>query len=161
MSRRRHRRAPGPPPDEPWVWLTEELLRSPAWRALPLCGRVVVETILLEHRAHAGAENGGLKVTYDDFARQGLGSRNTIATGIRIAVALGFVDVTFQGRRSYGGARQASMYGLTWMARSDGTPATNRWRRVKSREEAESLIDMAQRPAKLARRALTSDAMAA
>ena len=44
-----------------------------------------------------------------------------------MAVGLGFLDVTLKGRRSYGGARQPSQYGLTWLPRRDGSPASNRW----------------------------------
>jgi hypothetical protein len=95
--------------------------------------------------AHAGTQNGQLQVTYDDFARQGLRSRNAIAQGIRIAVALGFLDVTFRGRRSYGGARLASRYGLTWLPRCDGTAASNRWRRIKSVDEARTLVSAVSR----------------
>ena len=56
---------------------------------------------------------------------------------------LGLLDITLRGRRSYGGARQASRYGLTWLPRCDGTPASNRWRRIKSKGHAEAVIQEA------------------
>ena len=39
-----------PPADEPWIWLSRSMLESPAWTAMPLAARKVVERIELEHR---------------------------------------------------------------------------------------------------------------
>ncbi len=103
---------------------------------MPLCARLVLERVLIEHMAHAGTQNGELTVTYDDFVRFGLSSRPAAARGIRIAVGLGFLDVTRRGRRSFGGVRQASQYGIAWLPRSDGTLASNRWRKIVTREQA-------------------------
>jgi len=74
MSRKRTgmtaiKRENRPPKDMPWIWLTREMLESPAWRAMDmLAARRVVERIILEHMAHAGTENGNLIVTYADRA---------------------------------------------------------------------------------------------
>lgn len=128
-----------PPPDEPFVWFTQDMLASEAWRAMPLAARQVVERVVLEHMAHGGTQNGELQVTYDDFAKYGLSSRRATAQAIRIAAALGFLEVTLKGRRSYGGARLASRYGLTWLPRCDRTPASNQWRCVSSPEAAKAM----------------------
>ena len=99
MSRRRGRSQGGPPEGEPWVWLTQELVQSPAWQGMPLCARRALDRIIVEHMAHAGRENGGLIVTYDDFVSGGVGSRSGTARAIRILEALGFIEVTVTGRR--------------------------------------------------------------
>lgn len=139
-SSRRSRRPQGPPDDVPWAWLTREMIWAPAWRAMPLCARRALDRVMLEHMAHAGHENGNLIVTYDDFVRDGVGSRSATARAVRILEALGLLDVTLQGHRSFGGAHLPSRYALTWLPRADGTPATNRWQRIASIREARELV---------------------
>jgi hypothetical protein len=134
------RQANRPPPDEPFVWFTREMLESASWRAMPLAARRVLDRVVLEHMAHGGTRNGELQVTYDDFKRYGLSSRRATAQAIRVAVALGFLDVTTQGRRSYGGSTLPSRYGLTWLLRCDLTSASNRWRIVRSLEAAKQIV---------------------
>jgi hypothetical protein len=56
-----------PPKGEPWIWLTREMLSSPAWRALSPAALKVVKRVMLEHMAHACTANGNLVVTYGDF----------------------------------------------------------------------------------------------
>jgi hypothetical protein len=118
-----------PPADEPWIWLPRSMLESAAWSAMSLAARKAVDRIIIEHLAHAGGMNGELAVTYDDFVAFGI-RRSSIRNAIALAVALGFVDVTTRGARSYGVRRLPSQYGLTWMGRRDRTPPSNRWRGV-------------------------------
>lgn len=121
----------GPPKGQSWTWLTQQMLESPAWRAMPLASRRVVDRIIIEQIAHAGRKNGELTVTYNDFAAYGI-RRSTIIEAIAIAEALGFIDVTLRGRRSYGIAHLPSQYAVTWLPRCDGTPPMNSWQRVTS-----------------------------
>jgi hypothetical protein len=58
-----------PPANQPWGWFSFELLESAAMRSLSVNGRRVLDRIRLEHMAHAGLENGRLKVTWDDFVK--------------------------------------------------------------------------------------------
>lgn len=132
---RRWKKMNRPPPGEPWVWHTEEMLSSPAWRGLSLAARQVLDRVILEHMNHAGTENGNLPVTYDDFEGFGV-RRKSIKKAIDLCVALGFLDVVTPGVRSYGSARRPTRYGITWLPRADRTPASNRWKRIKNREEA-------------------------
>ena len=76
----RHKRN-HPPPDQPCVWFTREMLESEAWSTAPINTRRLVERIILEHMAHAGTENGRLICTYRDFERHGIGKRHI--TGAR------------------------------------------------------------------------------
>ena len=56
-SKHTAKRANRPPAGAPWIWLTREMLEAPAWQAMGLQGRRVVERIMLEHMVHAGTEN--------------------------------------------------------------------------------------------------------
>ncbi len=144
MSRRRtsvlFRKPNAPPPDQPWMWFTHEMMELEAWRALTLPARKVIDRVVIEHFAHGGTQNGQLVVTYDDFVGYGLSSRRITAQAIRIAVALGFLDIAMRGVRAFGSARRPSRYGLTWLPRSDRTPASNRWRSIVTKEDARRLV---------------------
>ncbi len=129
-----------PPPGEPWVWLTREMLESPAWIALTSPARRVIDRIAIEHMSHAGTMNGELTVTYDDFENFGI-SRKAIKTALDTAEALGFIHVTFHGSPSHGSAKRPSQYALSWLPMNDGSDPTNRWKAIKSKEQAADIID--------------------
>jgi hypothetical protein len=74
-----------------------DMLSSPAWRALSLSAHRVIDRITIELMLHGGADNGRLPVTYDDFEKYGI-HRHSIAPAIREAAALGFVEITVEGR---------------------------------------------------------------
>ena len=119
----------GPPMDEPWMWETAEMLRSPAWREMTLNARMVLDRIRLEHMAHAGTMNGLLAVTHNDFAAYGI-RKKSIKQAIEIAKALGWIDVAEPGHRSYGGVKRPTKYALTYLPRHDGSPKTDRWKKM-------------------------------
>jgi hypothetical protein len=106
---------------------------------MPLASRRFAERLILEHMAHGGGQNGELVATYDNIEQYGV-RRQSIPEAIAVAEALGFVDVTFQGKRSYGGARQPSTYGLTWLPRCDRTPPSHRWKAIDSAKAAEIVV---------------------
>jgi hypothetical protein len=58
-----------PPANQPWGWFSFELLESAAMRSLSVNGRRVLDRIRLEHMAHAGLENGRLKVNVGRFCQ--------------------------------------------------------------------------------------------
>ena len=116
----------GPPKGEPWAWLTTELLASPAWRMRSINTVRLIDFLLIEHRNHAGGENGNLLATYDQLTDYGL-SRRWIKAAILEAVFLGLVKVTHEGGM-YAGNNQPSTYRLTFYASRDGSPATNEWK---------------------------------
>jgi hypothetical protein len=127
------------------------MLEFEAWTAMSLAARMIVDRVLIEHMSHAGRMNGELIVTYDQFEAYGI-RRRSIPKAIAEAVALGFLDVIHRGRRSYGSVNRPSVYGLTWLPRLDLTPASNRWRRFTTREEAQAaVLRIANRPARAAR----------
>jgi hypothetical protein len=123
-----------------WVWLTREMLESPAWRATPLYARQVVDRIVIEHLKHCGYDNGRLPVTYEDFEKYGI-RRKSIKDGITIAQALGWIDITVRGRPSFESYRYCSRYALTWLPQpKNSIVTTNRWKRIQTDEQAEAAI---------------------
>lgn len=129
--------------DGAFIGHTLEMRRSPAWRALPDTARRVLDRLEVEHMEHAGTENGQLICTYDQFAR-----RASVALSIRQLTALGFLQVTEQGRRAIAEVRQPSRYRLTYppvLSRmgNDQIEPTNDWRRITTDEEAAAALERA------------------
>jgi hypothetical protein len=103
------------------------MLESEAWQSLSLAARRVLDCVMLEHMAHAGAENGNLVVTYTNFEVFGV-RRNSIKTAIEQATACGLLIITQKGRPSAGQDRWPTRYALGWLPMSDGAAARNRWK---------------------------------
>jgi GNAT superfamily N-acetyltransferase len=125
-----------PPPDEGWLWCTEERLKSDAYRLAPHNVRRFLDQLELEHLRHARRENGKLMAQYDDLEKRGIG-RRYIRAAIEEAAARGLVEVMEQGYRD-GNKRWASLYRLTYFATYQGKiehAPTNEWRRYKEPEK--------------------------
>jgi hypothetical protein len=116
--------------------LLTDMLESPAWRALSLSARRVLDRVAIELRHHGGHEGNGLCVTYADFHKYGI-HRHAIPPAIREAVALGFLRITQQGRAGNAEYRRSTLYKLTFVNTVDGEP-THEWKRITSRDEAET-----------------------
>jgi hypothetical protein len=120
-------RRSAPPHDQPWVWLTREMLESEAWRTAPINTLRVVFRLILEHMAHAGCENGNLICTYLDFEKWGISSR-LVSRAIADAMNRGLIVITQKGKASSGQNRKPSLYALGWLATRDGASPLNRWK---------------------------------
>ena len=68
LSSNRAKKLLGPPKDEPWFWLSHELVSSPAWRSRSINCVRLIDFLMVEFMNHAGTENGNLKATYDQLA---------------------------------------------------------------------------------------------
>ena len=110
------------------------MLRSPAWCALSLSGRRVLDRIEIELADHGGTDNGKLPVTYDDFERYGI-HRHAVGPAVREAMALGFVEITEHGRAGNADWRKPNVFRLTY--RNTKYEPTNEWEKIKTSEEAE------------------------
>jgi hypothetical protein len=129
----------------PFVMHSRELLMSPAWRALSLPARRVLDRLEIEMMANGGpiASNGRLIGTHGDFIDYGV-PRNYVTTGIRETVALGFVVVTEQGRGGNAASRRATQFRLTnYQFKIDPGSVTvlqptYDWRTIKTMEEAKA-----------------------
>ena len=104
-----------------------EMLESSAYRALSRAAHQVLARIEIEHANHGGKDNGSLPVTFDQFVAYGI-HRRMIAPAIRELVALGFLEITQQGRAGNGEWRRPNMFRLTY--RDTDVSATNEWRRI-------------------------------
>lgn len=104
------------------------MLCSPAWRALSLTGRRLLDFLLIEQMNHAGTENGNLIATKDQLIAFGL-TRRLVADAINEAVFLGFVRVE-RGRLTRGGVKTPNFFRLTFFSDSSFNPATNEWKGI-------------------------------
>jgi hypothetical protein len=120
-----------------------EMLESPAYRALSLSGRRVLERIEIELAQHGGQDNGGLPVTYDDFERYGI-RRDCIAPAIRELVALKFIEITKPGRAGNAEFRAPNLFRLTYRHTKREGPSHD-WRRIATTEQATKLARQARR----------------
>lgn len=111
-----------------------DMLSSPAWRALSLSAHRVIDRITIELMHHGGADNGRLPVTYDDFEEYGI-HRHSIAPAIREAAALGFVQITVEGRAGNAEWRRPHLFRLTF-ARSDKdrNDGTHEWKNISEQD---------------------------
>jgi hypothetical protein len=125
------KRLNAPPANQPWGWFSFELLESAAMRSLSVNGRRVLDRIRLEHMAHAGLENGRLKVTWDDFVKFGVG-RRFIAGALTEVIVAGIVAITQPGRKAWGrDPGDPTQYRLTYLPVAepgDFRPPTNEWK---------------------------------
>jgi hypothetical protein len=117
-----------------------EMLESPAWCALSLSARRLIERIEIELASHGGNDNGRLPVPYNDFVTYGI-DRHAIAPAMREAEALGFIRITQRGRGGNAEHRQPNQFLLTFANARDGraNPPTHDWRKIKTCEEATAI----------------------
>jgi len=90
--------------------------------------RKVIDFLLLEHMGKGGQHNGKLKATHRQLTSSGIASYH-VKAAIDQCERLGLVDA----RR--GGMRVATTYAITWLPLHDGTPASNRWRDFKAKNQ--------------------------
>lgn len=119
---------------------SREMRLSPAWRALKSNDKLVLERLEEEHMAHAGRENGKLKVTFNDFAEWGI-RRHAIAEALARVEALGFVQCVDRGRAAWAEYRNPARYRLTYA--QGNTAPTNEWTAIRDEADARRRIDLA------------------
>ena len=116
-----------------------DMLRSPAWRALSLSARRLLDRLEIEHASHGGAENGRLPVTYEQFHQYGI-HRHSIGPAIREVVALGFVEITQAGRAGNAEFRSPNYFRLTYL--STKADPTDEWEKIRE-NDAEAIARVA------------------
>jgi len=129
--------------DEQFAWRAIRMLESPAYRVLTLSAHRILARVEIEMAHHGGFDNGKLPVTYEDFEEYGM-DRHAVAPAIRECCALGFLEVTEQGRAGNAEFRQPSKYRLTYRHVDRANP-TNEWQRIHTVEEAEQIARAARR----------------
>jgi hypothetical protein len=143
LSRTRHAKSKAFPKGVGYhIPIPHDLLASPAWLAMSHQCRKLVDALMTEWTVHGGEENGNLKVPYDQLQARGL-RRETLLDAIVEAKALGIIHPV-RGQRSYGSRRSPSVYRLTWLGTPlNGLSATNEWRAIKTKQEAEARVSNA------------------
>ena len=116
---------------------TIRMLESPAYRALSLSAHRVLSRIEIELGHHGGADNGKLPVTYNDFVEYGV-HRHAVGPAIRECVALGFLEVTEQGKAGNAEFRSPNKFRITFLY-SGGAKPTHEWQRIETPEQAEAI----------------------
>lgn len=125
---------------ESWAARPIEMLESPAYRVLSLSAHRVLSRIEIEFAHHAGAENGRLVVTFDDFASYGV-RRHSIGPALIELEALGFIAITEHGRTARAAEyRRPNKYQLLSRPKQKGIEAINLWRRFKTIDEAKIAV---------------------
>jgi hypothetical protein len=121
------RRKHNGPPKEGWIWMTRDLISSPAYRSLSGNALKVVSRVLEEHMAHGGQENGQLIVTHAQFAEYGM-RLASVAQAIQEAEYMGFIAV--DRGIAYKGGHEPNIYRLTWFGDFRDAPPTNNWKGI-------------------------------
>jgi len=124
---RQERKLYNPPQDKPWIWLPTEILNSTAWQSMGINCRRLIDFLLIEHRNHAGRENGKLIATYNQLEKFGL-TRSKINVAIKEAEFLGFIK--YEQGSFYGETRKPNLYKLTFYGDLEGNYASNDWKRI-------------------------------
>jgi hypothetical protein len=122
---------------------TIAMMESPAFQVLSLSAHRILARLEIEHAHHGGNDNGELPVTSDQFIEYGI-HHNAVSPAIREVEALGFVEITEQGRAGNAEWRRPNKFRLTY--RPLGRAAeTDEWRNIKTMEEAEMVAGIARK----------------
>jgi hypothetical protein len=128
------------PDDEPHIRQRFCMMESPAWKALSLSARRVLDRIEIEFGRHKGnpEANGELIVTYDDFVKYGI-TRRLVRPALNEVVALGFVRVTRMGAAGNADDCMATMYLITHQHAGSAQYVEDNWKRIKNNKEAKAI----------------------
>jgi len=119
------------------------MLESPAYRALSLSARRIIDRIEIELAHHGGRDNGKLPVTYEDLIAYGV-HKDACAPGLREVQAFGFIECTERGRAGNAEFRTASKYRATFRD-TDRAKPTDEWKRIATIEQAEAIAKAARK----------------
>ncbi|TIQ79502.1 MAG: hypothetical protein E5X64_36840, partial [Mesorhizobium sp.] len=108
-------------------WRLIEMQESPAYRVLSQSGHRVLDRLEIEIGRHGGNDNGKLPTTFDQFEGYGI-HRHAIAPAVREVVALGFVEITQEGRAGNAEWRRPNFFRLTYRHTEKAEP-TDDWRK--------------------------------
>ena len=116
----RNRYTGGPPPagGPGWIWMTADLIGSPAWQKRPIHVVRLIDFLLQEHLRKSGNENGRLKAPHRQLiTRAGIGSQY-VAKAIRDAEDLGLIVVK-HGAAKGRAMNENNLFRLTFLPTRD------------------------------------------
>jgi hypothetical protein len=125
-----------------YVRIRAEMKASPAFRALSLSARRILDRTEIELCGKNGKQNGKLTVTHNNFKEYGM-DHNSIGPAIREAVALGFIEITQRGRAGNADQRISNQFRLTYLP-TDDSDQTDEWHHIDS-EQAKAIARKARR----------------
>jgi hypothetical protein len=123
-----------PPKDMPWIWVTEELIFSPAFTSLSANASRAIWRIIGEYLKVGRKDNGQLIVTHPDFIAYGVTGR-LVADAIDELVYKGLIRVK-RGKAADGTAHP-SLYRLTFFGDHEASSPTNDWKAIGKEEVAQ------------------------
>lgn len=131
-----------------WHRIRNEMLLSPAFRALSPMALKILFAILSELGRHSGKDNGHLIFTNRNFIAYGI-YRDAIKPGLLELEGVGFIAFT-RGRAGMKGYGVARRYRLTFLPILDpdgneAEPPTDEWTSFTTTEEAEMAAKAARR----------------
>jgi hypothetical protein len=105
-----------------FAWRLTEMLESPAYCVLSHAAHRILARLEIELGHHGGNDNGKLPLTYTEFEQYGI-RRHAIAPALRELQALGFIEITEQGRAGNREFRRPNKYRITYrhIGRADPT----------------------------------------
>jgi hypothetical protein len=109
-----------------FVMLPVALLASPAYQALGINARRILDRIEIEHHHNYRKRNGELQVPYSDFVRAGIG-RRFISAALRDLEIVGLLEIR-AGRCAPNQFRAPNLYRLTYLPTESGEP-TNEYKK--------------------------------
>ena len=118
------------------------MLNSPAWCILSRAARQILDYCEIK-LAHRWEQNSQLIMTYDELVAYGL-HRNAVAPAIRELIALGFLEVTEQGRAGNAEFRRPTKVRVTYLKTRDAPP-THEWRHI-TEDDVAMIATGARRP---------------
>ncbi len=138
-----------PPKGKHWMWITQELVKSVAWRSRSIHCIRFVDFLLDQHMSAGGLQNGQLLAQYDHLQQMPWSiGRRFIRCAIEEAVGLGLVEVIKSGRRASAEA-SPSRYRLKFYATRELRDGKMRWVRPTDEWRAVTLADVMLLEAKL------------
>lgn len=129
----------------PFRWHKIEMVQSPAWRALSLTDRRILDRLDCELAHHGGKDNGNLPCTYRDFLAFGVGDPHAIKPSLCALEALGFIKVKW-GRAGNGDFGEANIFLLTYRDTAYEKP-TDDWTKIETDEQARAVATAARKAA--------------
>jgi hypothetical protein len=115
-------------PGDAFVKLTRDLVESPALQRLSVNACRFIFFLIREHLRHGGKENCRLKAPHRQLIEYGI-SAGLVTSAIKESEDTGLVEC------HRGGMRVATLYGLTWLPRHDGTMPPARWKSSTAQDQ--------------------------
>lgn len=125
-----------------FVGLPEDWISTPGFQECPPNALKILLAIVAFWVKGGFKDNGNLVVTYKMLRlATGIGSKVTISLGLQQLAALGILTMNRGKWSPMEQQRQPNRYGLPWISGPNGGPPIKGYLEIKSREEAQRLLE--------------------